>query len=113
MGLLMPEGTKSMSPLPSRFSAPPWSIIVRLSTCEETEKAMRVGMLALMMPVMTFTEGRCVAMTRCMPAARANCARRQMLSSTSPGATIIKSANSSMMMTICGIGFSPSSSALL
>ena len=32
---------------------------------------MRVGMFALMTPVMTFTDGRCVAMTRCMPAARA------------------------------------------
>ena len=113
MGLLMPEGTNSMSPLPSSFSAPPWSIMVRLSICEATEKAMRVGMLALMMPVMTFTDGRWVAMTRCMPAARASWARRQMLSSTSPGATIIRSASSSMMMTIWGMGFSPSRSSLL
>ena len=111
--LFMPLGTNSMSPLPSSFSAPPWSIIVRLSTWLATEKAMRVGMLALMMPVMTFTDGRCVAMTRCMPQARASWARRQMESSTSPGETIIKSASSSMMMTICGISRSPFFSALL
>ena len=77
MGLLMPEGTKSMSPLPSSFSAPPWSIMVRLSTWEATENAMRVGIFALMTPVMTFTDGRWVAITRCMPAARASCARRR------------------------------------
>ena len=87
--------------------------MVRLSTCEATEKAMRVGMLALMMPVMTLTDGRWVAMTRCMPAARASCARRQMLSSTSPGQTIIRSANSSMTITICGMIFSPGCSFLL
>ena len=92
-----------MSPLPSSFSAPALSRIVRLSTCEETANAMREGMLALMTPVMTLTDGRCVAMTRCMPAARASCARRQMDSSTSPGATIIRSASSSMMTTICGM----------
>ncbi len=77
--------------------------MVRESTCEETAKAMREGMLALMMPVMTLTDGRCVAMTRWMPQARASCARRQMASSTSPGATSIKSDSSSMMTTICGI----------
>ena len=107
-GLLTPCGKKSMSPRPSSFSAPAPSSIVRESTCEATVKAMREGMLAFITPVITFTEGRCVAITRCMPAARASCARRQMASSTSPGATIMRSASSSIMTTICGSGFSPS-----
>jgi len=34
-------------------------------------KEMRVGKLALIVPVMTSTDGRCVAMMRWMPAARA------------------------------------------
>mgnify|MGYP000694370500 CR=1 FL=1 len=41
-------------------------------------------------------------MSRCIPAARAFCARRQMDSSTSSRAVIMRSASSSMMMTICG-----------
>ena len=92
-----------MSPLPSSFSAPTISKMVRESMPEETAKARREGILALITPVITSTEGRCVAIIKCMPAARAICARRQMESSTSPGAAIIKSANSSMMITICGI----------
>lgn len=40
---------------------------------------------------------------RWIPAALANCARRQMDSSTSPGHTIIRSASSSTIITICGI----------
>ena len=111
VGLEAPMGEKSMSPRPNSFSAPLASRMVRESICEETAKAMREGMLALMTPVMTSTEGRWVAMTRCMPAARAICARRQIESSTSPGAAIIRSASSSMMMTICGIGFRPFFSA--
>ena len=54
-------GRYSMSPRPSSRSAPPMSRIVRESTCELTAKAMREGMFALMMPVMTSTDGRCVA----------------------------------------------------
>ena len=44
-----------------------------------------------------------------IPAALANWARRQMDSSTSPGDTIIRSASSSTIITICGIfaGASP------
>ena len=38
---------------------------------EDTAKARRAGMLALMTPVMTLTDGRWVAMTRWMPTARA------------------------------------------
>ena len=64
MALLAPLGSKSISPRPSSFSAPPMPRIVRLSTCEATAKAMREGTLALIRPVMTSTDGRCVAMTR-------------------------------------------------
>ena len=63
---------------------------------------------------MTLTDGLWVAMIRWIPAARASWARRQIASSTSPGATIIRSASSSTMITICGIfsgAFSPSGPA--
>ena len=53
-----------------------------------------------MTPVITSTLGRWVAIIKCIPAARAICANRQMASSTSLGAAIIRSANSSMIMTI-------------
>ncbi len=64
--------------------------------------AMRVGIFALMRPVMTSTEGRCVATIRCNPTARASCARRQMRGSTSSPQVIIRSANSSMTITMRG-----------
>ena len=70
-------------------------------------------MFALITPVMTLTDGLCVAITRWIPAARASCASRQMDSSTSPGATIIKSASSSMMTMILLIGSSFGPMALL
>lgn len=63
-GLMAPTGIKSISPLPRSFSAPPRSRIVRESVCEDTAKAMREGMFALITPVITSTEGRCVAITR-------------------------------------------------
>ena len=91
-----------MSPLPSSFSAPFISMMVRESTPEDTENAILDGTFALISPVMTLTDGRWVAMTRWMPAALASCARRQMASSPSPGATIIRSASSSTIMMICG-----------
>ncbi len=53
-----------MSPLPSNFSAPPWSIIIRESICDPTANAIRPGTFALINPVITFTSGRCVAKTR-------------------------------------------------
>ncbi len=74
--------------------------MVRESTCEATWKAIREGRLALITPVMTLTEGRWVAMMRWMPAARASWARRAMELSISAGATIIKSASSSMIATM-------------
>ncbi|GIU90823.1 MAG: hypothetical protein KatS3mg010_1922 [Acidimicrobiia bacterium] len=92
----------SMSPLPMSFSAPGWSRMTRLSARVLTENARRLGMFALMTPVMTSTDGRCVAITRWMPTARAICASRQMLVSTSRAATIIRSASSSTTTTMNG-----------
>ncbi|MNC88869.1 hypothetical protein D3C83_47390 [compost metagenome] len=89
-----------MSPAPSSASAPDWSRMVRESTFDATWNAMRVGMLALIRPVITSTEGRCVARIRWMPAARAFCARRAINSSTFLPTIIIMSANSSMNTTM-------------
>jgi len=44
-------------------SAPAWSKMTRLSASDETAKAIRLGMFALMTPVITSTLGRCVART--------------------------------------------------
>ena len=85
-----------MSPWPSSDSAPLWSRMIRESVCEETANAIRDGTLALIMPVMTSTRGLWVASTRWMPTARAFWARRMIESSTSAGATIIRSASSSI-----------------
>ncbi len=63
-------GRKRASPWPSSFSAPTESSTTRESVAEEVAKAMREGTLALMRPVTTLTEGRWVASTRWMPAAR-------------------------------------------
>ena len=73
------------------------SRIVRLSTCDATRNAMRLGKFALMRPVMTFTLGRCVARMRWMPIARAFCASIASGVSTSPCTVIIRSASSSMI----------------
>ena len=59
-------------------------------------------MFALIRPVTTSTDGRWVATTRWMPTARAICAIRQIASSTSRGATIIRSASSSITTTMYG-----------
>ena len=74
--------------------------MVRLSIFEVTWKEMRVGKFALMVPVMTSTDGRCVARITWMPAARAIWARRWMAPSMSLPATIIRSAISSTMTTM-------------
>ena len=94
-----------MSPLPSSCSAPLPSRIVRESIFDDTRNEMRAGRFALMSPVMTSTDGRCVARIRWMPTARAICASRQIDSSTSLLATIIRSASSSMTTTMKGSGF--------
>ncbi len=73
----------------------------------ETAKAMRLGMLAFIRPVITSAEGLCVAITRCMPEARPICATRHTLSSTSLEATSIRSASSSITITTCGRMDSP------
>ena len=104
----VPAARKSMSPWPSRVSAPPWSRITRESTWEETAKAIREGMLTLIVPVMMSVEGRWVASSRWMPTARAFWASRMIASSTSVGATIIRSASSSITQRMYGSGGSPS-----
>ena len=89
-----------MSPIPSRFSAPGQLMMVAESCREATWKEMRAGKFALITPVTTSVEGRWVATIRWIPAARAICARRAMYVSTSREATIMRSASSSMMMTM-------------
>ena len=93
-----------MSPWPRSDSAPIWSRIVRESTFADTWNAMRVGMFALMRPVMTSTDGRWVASTRWMPDALAFCASRAMSSSTFLPTIIIRSASSSITTTMYGNG---------
>jgi hypothetical protein len=90
----------SMSPMPSSCFAPLPSRIVRESMSLVTWNAMRDGKLFLIVPVITSTLGRWVARIRCMPQARAFAAMRATEVSTSLLATIIRSANSSMMMTM-------------
>ena len=55
-----------------------------------------------MTPVITFTEGRWVATTRWMPTARAIWAMRQIESSTSRAATIMRSLSSSTTTRMSG-----------
>lgn len=45
-------------------------MIVLESTPDDTENAILDGIFALISPVITFTDGRCVATTRWIPAAR-------------------------------------------
>ena len=84
--------------MPISFSAPGWSRMTRLSVRLEVENASRDGTLALISPVTTSTLGRWVASTRWIPAARAFWVIRTIDSSTSRGATIIRSASSSTMV---------------
>ena len=89
-----------MSPWPSSCSAPISPRIVRLSIFEVTWNEIRVGKFALIVPVITSTDGRCVARITWMPAARAICARRWIAPSISLPATIIRSAISSTITTM-------------
>ncbi|GJD75476.1 hypothetical protein CFIICLFH_3717 [Methylobacterium goesingense] len=73
---------------------------MRLSIFDVTWKLIRVGKFALIVPVITSTEGRWVAMMRWMPAARAICASRWIAPSMSLPATIIRSAISSTTITM-------------
>ena len=68
---------------------------------------MRLGTFALIIPVITSTDGRCVASTRWMPTARDFCASRMTESSTSWGEIIMRSASSSMTTSRYGMGVSP------
>ena len=94
-----PGGIISMSPLPSSFSEPTWSRMVRESWRLAVAKEMRQGKFALIVPVSTSTDGRCVATIRWMPTARAIWARRAIEVSTSEEETIIRSASSSITTT--------------
>ena len=67
-----PIGINKPSPCPTNFSAPGLSKITRLSANELVAKDSRYGTLALIKPVTTSTDGRCVASTRWIPAERAN-----------------------------------------
>jgi hypothetical protein len=81
--------------------------MTRESVCDETAKAIRDGTFALIMPVITSTDGRCVASTRWMPTARDFCASRITASSTACGAIIIRSASSSITTSTYGSVASP------
>ena len=105
-GLLEPIGRNSASPWPMSFSAPGWSRTTRESVTDDVANAIRDGTLALIRPVTTSTLGRCVASTRWMPAARASWVMRTIESSTSRGATIMRSASSSTMTSRYGYGCS-------
>ena len=96
--------TTSMSPCPSRSSAPFWSSTMRLSVPEATLNATRHGMFDLIRPVTTVACGRCVARIRWMPTARAFCAMRTIDCSTSL-LVIMRSASSSITKTMYGIFF--------
>lgn len=74
--------------------------MVRESIIDATRNATRAGKFALMVPVMMFVVGRWVAMMAWIPTARASWAMRQIGSSISLPAVIIRSPNSSIMMTI-------------
>ena len=95
IGLDAPIGRNSASPRPISFSAPGWSRMTRESASDDVANESRAGTFALIRPVTTSTDGRCVASTRWMPAARASWVIRTTESSTSRGATIIRSASSS------------------
>ena len=101
-----PIGRNSPSPCPTSFSAPGWSRMTRESVIDEVANASRLGTLALIRPVTTSVDGRWVASTRWMPAARASWVMRTIESSTSRGATIIRSASSSTMTSRYGYGSS-------
>jgi len=65
------EDRNNISPALNNFSAPEVSITVLESTCEETWNVILVGTLALIKPVMTSTDGLCVASTKWIPVALA------------------------------------------
>ena len=76
-------------------------------------KAIRDGIFDLIRPVITSTLGLCVPIMRWIPAALAFCARRHIEVSTSSAAVIIRSASSSIIITICGINSFSGSPAVI
>src|SRR5690625_5419709 len=95
MGFDAPMGKNKASPWPISFSAPDWSKITLESVWDDVAKASRLGTFALMSPVTTSTEGRWVANTKWMPAARASWVMRWIEASTYRGATIMRTEGSS------------------
>ena len=75
---------------------------MRLSIWLAIANAIRLGKLALIRPVTTLTDGRWVASTMWMPVARAFWARRTIGSSTFLPSRIIRSASSSITITMYG-----------
>ena len=104
MGRDAPIGMNRPSPIPMSFSAPAWSRMTRESVSDEVANASRDGTFVLIRPVTTSTDGRCVASTRWMPAARAFWVMRTIASSMSRGAVIMRSASSSTTATMYGYG---------
>ncbi len=88
--------------MPISFSAPGWSRMTRLSVSDDVAKDSRDGTLVLIRPVTTSTDGRWVASTRWMPAARAFWVIRTIGFLDVTRAVIIRSASSSTTARING-----------
>ena len=91
-----------MSPLPRSSSAPDESKIILESVFDDTAKDILAGKFALINPATTSADGLWLATTKCMPAALAICDNLVIDSFISFGATNIKSASSSIMITMNG-----------
>ena len=89
-----------MSPLPSSFSAPIPVDKRPPVMFGGTARAMRGRELFLTVPVMTSTEGRCVARIEMNAYGPSLLGQRAISSSISLAETIIRSANSSIMITM-------------
>ena len=85
------------------MSAPFSSKIVLESILVATWKAILAGKLAFITPVITSTDGLCVATIKWIPTALASWANLAIGASTSLGLYIIKSASSSIIKIIYGI----------
>ena len=92
----------SMSPRPRSFSAPVWSMMMRLFVELDTANAICVGMLLLIIPVMTSDDGLWVASIRWIPQNLATAVMRLIDVSSSLPTASIRSANSSMMTMMYG-----------
>jgi len=97
----------SISPFPSRFSAPVWSKITLESIAEGTAYAILPEIFDFIKPVITVTTGFWVASIKCIPTALPICAILWIFDSTSGPATSIKSAISSITIIRYGIAGYP------